>query len=292
MLLSRLLLSRTHGPTVNPPLLYECGTLASAHPADHAGAVVSWGMDILERGARLDDPLLPYLGVDRSRVRHECWVTGHMVAGIDGTAAVRGRVGALSTGPDQLFGRMREIADVVMVGAQTIRAEGYAPVRLDEAAHDRRRARGQAPDPPLAVVSRSLDLDWTAGVFTDADPQARTHVLTCAAADPDRVREAEDVATVVIAGREGVEPAAALQALADLGHRVVLCEGGPTWLGELVAADRLDELCLTIAPLMGGDPLPVAVNPGGAGLAAFDLQWVFAEEGTLFLRYEKDARHG
>ena len=78
-----------------------------------------------------------------------------------------------------------------------------------------------------------------------------------------------------------------MEALADLGFGCVLCEGGPTWLGELVAADRLDELCLSISPVMGGDPLPVSVTPPGAGLAEFDLRGAMAEDDTLFLRYER-----
>ncbi len=242
----------------------------------------------LQRGAEIPDALAPYLEVDRSRPRHECWVTGHMVAGLDGTASVGGRVGSLSTAPDQaLFRRMRQIADVVMVGAETVRREGYGPVRLTEEAQTQRRRQGQGPVPPLAVVSRSLAFDWTAKVFTDAPEDARTHVITCAAADPQRRAEAEEVATVVVAGEDSVEPAAALQALAERGLRVVLCEGGPTWLGELVAADRLDELCLSISPIMGGDPLPVSVTPAGAGLARFELKGAMAEGDTLFLRYER-----
>lgn len=83
-----------------------------------------------------------------------------------------------------------------------------------------------------------------------------------------------------------MEPEKALETLAELGHRVVLCEGGPTWLGELVAADRLDELFLSISPLMGGDLLPVSVTPAGAGIARFQLKGTMAEDDTLFLRYE------
>lgn len=250
-------------------------------------------MNILEFGAEIPDPLAPYLEVDRSHPRHECWVTGHMVAGLDGTAAIDGRVGSLSTRPDQeLFRRMRQIADIVMVGAETVRREGYGLVRLSEQAQAQRRRRGQPPTPPVAVVSRSLNLDWTAGVFADAPEDARTHVITCAAADPDRLAEAERVATVVVAGDERVEPAAALRALVDLGHRVVLCEGGPTWLGELVAADRLDELCLSVSPLMGGDPLPVSVTPAGSGIARFELKGIMAEDSTLFLRYETQRQEG
>ncbi len=248
-------------------------------------------MHELERGAEVPDALGPYLAVDRSRPRHECWVTGHMVAGLDGTAAVGGRVGSLSTEPDQaLFRRMRRIADIVLVGAETVRREGYGPVRLDDEAQAERRTNGQSPIPPLAVVSRSLAFDWTARVFAEATEEARTHVITCEAADPERRAEAAKIAEVVVAGDDRVDPATALQALAGLGHRVVLCEGGPHWLGELVAADRLDELCLSIAPLMGGDPLPVSVTPSGAGLAEFELKGAMAEDHTLFLRYERKLR--
>jgi len=250
-------------------------------------------MHELQRGAVVPDPLTPYLDVDRSRPEHECWVTGHMVAGLDGTAAVGGRVGSLSTAPDQaLFRRMRQIADVVLVGAETVRREGYGPVRLDEQAQEQRRRDGRSSTPPLAVVSRSLDLDWTAKVFADAPADARTHVITCASADPVRRAEAEKVAVVLVAGEDRVTPAAAMQALAQLGHRVVLCEGGPTWLGELVAADRLDELCLSISPVMGGDPLPVAVTPPGGGLAAFELKGALVEDSTIFLRYERESQGG
>ena len=88
-------------------------------------------MELLTRGAQVPDPLQPYLDVDRTHPRHECWVTGHMVAGLDGTAAIDGRVGALSTAPDQsLFRRMRQIADVVLIGAETVRREGNAPIRF------------------------------------------------------------------------------------------------------------------------------------------------------------------
>ena len=130
-----------------------------------------------------------------------------------------------------------------------------------------RRAAGRPATPPLAVVTRSLDLNWSARVFTGAPADRRTLVLTCAAADPARLARASEVAEVIVAGQDRVDPDEAMAMLAGLGHRVVLCEGGPTWLGELVAAGRLDELCLTIAPLMGGDMLPVSVAPTGRAAA-------------------------
>ena len=244
-------------------------------------------MELLEIGAHVPDPLAPYREVDRSSPRHECWVTAHMVAGLDGTAAVGGRVGALSTRPDQaLFRGMREIADVVLVGAETVRLEGYGPIRLSEEAQARRLELGMPATPPIAVVSRSLDLDGSASVFADAPPHAPTVVVTCEAADPRRRAEVELFAEVIVAGEESVDPVEAMRALADRGHGVVLCEGGPTWLGEIVAADRLDELLLSVSPMMGGDPLPVSVTPAGAALARFELKGTMEEEGTLFLRYE------
>ena len=245
-------------------------------------------MQQLERGAQVADPLAPYLAVDRERPRHECWVTGHMVAGLDGTAAVGGRVGALSTAPDQeLFRRMRQIADVVLVGAETVRREGYGPVRLDEAAQAARIRLGKPAVPPVAVVSGSLNLDWTGRLFTEGAEDARPILITSAAAVPQRREAAAQHADVLIAGEKRVEPVLAMQALADLGHRVVLCEGGPHWLGELVAADRLDELCLSVAPLIGGDPLPVAVTPPGADLASFSLAGAMVDGDTIFLRYQR-----
>lgn len=250
-------------------------------------------MHALAQGAEVADALAPYLTVDRSRPRHECWVTGHMVAGLDGTAAIGGRVGSLSTEADQdLFRRMRQIADVVLVGAETVRREGYGAVRLTDEAQAQRAQLGQAPIPPLAVVSRSLAFDWTAKAFADAPAGAPTLVITCEVADPVRRAEAEQVAKVVVAGDERVDPALALQALAGLGFSVVLCEGGPTWLGELVAVDRLDELCLSISPLIGGDLLPVCINPPGAGLARLDLKGAMIEDDALFLRYERSRAAG
>lgn len=232
--------------------------------------------------------LMPhYLAVDRSHPAHECWVTGHMVAGLDGTSAIAGKVGALSTPVDQaLFRSMREIADVVLVGAETVRAEGYGLVRLSEEAKFARITAGKPPTPPVAVVSGSLQLDWRLKLFRSAPAHAPTMVITNDSADPAALAEAKRHATVLAAGRDRVDPAEVLQALAGMGHRVVLCEGGPTVLGEFMAADRLDELCLTIAPVMGGDNLPVSLTPDGAGLRNFSLEHVLTHEDTVFLRYE------
>src|SRR5699024_172886 len=118
-------------------------------------------MHVLPSGGIVDDSMPLYLAVDRSQLRHECWVTGHMVAGLDGNAAIDGNVAAVSTDVDQdLFRKMRQIADVVLVGAETVRKEGYGLVRLSDEAKAARERAGKPPTPPVAVVSGSLELSW------------------------------------------------------------------------------------------------------------------------------------
>jgi riboflavin biosynthesis pyrimidine reductase len=245
-------------------------------------------MHSLVAGDDLVDVLDPYVRVDRTRGEGGRWVMANMVGGLDGSAAMGGRVGPLSGDTDaRLFRRLRSIADVVLVGAETVRREHYGPVRL---ADDLRRARvagGRPPVPPLAVVTRSLRLDWTAPAFAAADPAARPIVVAPAGADPVRLAEARDHADVIVAGDQLVDLAQALDLLAGRGHRIVLCEGGPRLLGEIVDADLLDEMCLTLAPLMGGDELPVAITRPGGTIRGFRLAHVAAEDDTVFMRYER-----
>jgi riboflavin biosynthesis pyrimidine reductase len=246
-------------------------------------------MRFLEPGTEVEDALAPYAAVDRTRVSGRCWVTAHMVTGLDGCAAVKGRVGALSTAPDKaLFADMRTLADVVLVGARTVREEGYGPVRLSADRSETRVARGLTAAPPLAIVTRSLDLDWKSRAFADAAPESRTIVVTCADAPAERLAEAREVAEVLVVGRGSVDPGELFSQLAARGQQHVLCEGGPSLLGELVMAGHVDELCLTVSPMMGGDPLPVAVFPPGAELTGFSLQHVLRDGDSLFLRYEVD----
>lgn len=247
-------------------------------------------MNWLEPGASIGDLLAPYREVARPAPPGRCWVLANMVAGLDGSTAVGGRVGALSSSTDAaLFKLLRSLADVVLVGAETVRREGYGPVRLSNAQQTAREDAGMAPVPPIAVVSRSLDLDWSSPLFDDTHEDAATIIVTCGSAPADRLAEARRHARVTVAGDARVDPGAAVTALTEGGAATVLCEGGPRLLGELVEADLLDELCLTVEPLMGGDPLPVAVSAGTASLTRFRLAHALVDESTLFLRYDTRA---
>jgi riboflavin-specific deaminase-like protein len=231
-----------------------------------------------------------YADLAGRRAQGRPYVFVNMVASADGAISVAGRTKALSSAADRyVFHYLRSLADVILVGAQTVRAENYGPPKLPEARQAERSARGQAPVPRIAVVTSSLDLDWSSAFFRDSP--TRPYVLTTESADPDAVAAAREVAEVVVAGESRVDLAAALATLAEQGVGNVLCEGGPTLNGVLGAADLIDELCLTLVPaLAGGD--------AGAGLLGhaklpdlLEMETVHLLEGDgdLFLRYRRSS---
>ncbi|MFJ5530640.1 pyrimidine reductase family protein [Streptomyces sp. NPDC093261] len=217
----------------------------------------------------------------------EPWLRANMVSTLDGAAQHEGRSQPISGTADmRIFGTLRGLADVVLVGAETVRQEGYRPARARAAFAEAREAAGQAPAPAIAVVSAGLDLDFSWPLFTS--PLVPTLVLTGAAAAPDRVAAAERAgARVLIAGDGmGVDPARAVRALADLGMTRMLTEGGPRLLGQLITAGVLDELCLTISPMLtAGDAQRIAGGPSVAVPRRFGLVSLLEEEGFLFSRY-------
>ncbi|MEU6371788.1 pyrimidine reductase family protein [Streptomyces sp. NPDC046909] len=217
------------------------------------------------------------------------WLRANMVSTLDGAAQHDGKSQPISTAADmRIFGALRGLADVIVVGAETVRQEGYRPARARAEFAARREAAGQSPAAAIAVVSASLDLDFSLPLFTS--PLVPTLILTGAAAAPDRIAAAEKAgARVVTAGDGvGVEPARAVQALGDLGFTRLLTEGGPRLLGQFVAAGVLDELCLTVSPMLtAGDAQRIAGGPSAAVPQRFALVSLLEEEGFLFSRYQR-----
>lgn len=215
----------------------------------------------------------------------------NFVASADGAVAVDGRSGGLhAPGDADLFGLLRELADVVLVGSGTARIEGYRGARTTPDREARRRTRGQAPVPPIAVVSTRGGLDPTTGLFTDTS--VAPLVLTAAdATDDARRRLAPAGAEVVPASGDdpaSTDPDAVLAALAARGLTRVLCEGGPALFGSLLAADRVDELCLSLAPqLVGGGPERIAAGPPLPVPRTLRLTSVVGHEDGLMLRYRR-----
>ena len=192
----------------------------------------------------------------------------NMIASADGATTVAGASGGLGGPADRaLFLLLRSLADVVLVAAGTMRADRYGPSSV-----------------PVAVVSRSCRFDWDAPFFSAQ--KARPIVVTVAdAPGPLRARAAE-VAQVVVAGEHDVDPARALDELANLGFRSVLAEGGPSLNAQLAAAGLIDELCLTLAPsLVGGDAKRVLDGLALPVPAALRLRSVCEQDDFLFLRW-------
>jgi riboflavin biosynthesis pyrimidine reductase len=219
------------------------------------------------------------------------WLRGNMVSSADGAAVLDGATGALSSAADRhLFALLRTLADVIVVGASTVRAERYAPVRQREL-WDHLRA-GRPPTPPIAVVSGRLDLHPGSRLIASAPPHARTIVITTAQAPRERRVELARLADVIVAGEETVDLKAAIEALADRGHQRMLTEGGPHLLGQLTAADLLDELCLTIGPLLAG-PGASRIVAGALSPARpqpLALAHVLEDNGFLLCRYTRRVR--
>ncbi|MFI1224534.1 MULTISPECIES: pyrimidine reductase family protein [unclassified Streptomyces] len=217
------------------------------------------------------------------------WLRANMVSTLDGAAQHDGRSQGISCASDmRIFGTLRGLADVVIAGAETVRLEGYRPARAREAFAARRAAAGQGPAPAVAVVTGSLDLDFSLPLFTE--PLVPTLVVTGAGAPADRMAAARKAgADVVIAGDGArVDPARVVRELADRGLRRQLTEGGPRLLGQFVAAGVLDELCLTVSPMLtAGDAQRIAGGPGVAVPERFFLASLLEEAGFLFTRYRR-----
>jgi riboflavin biosynthesis pyrimidine reductase len=219
---------------------------------------------------------------DRS-IRH---LRVNFVTSIDGAVTVDGQSKALSTDDDsELFGKLRMLSDVVLVGAGTVRIEGYNPLRVNAERQKWRKADGLPENPVLAIVSGRLDLSPINPVFAEA--AVRPLVITHAAAPPDRRDALAEVADILVCGEAEVDLHRTVAALADRGLPQILCEGGPHLLGALTEADLVDEMCLSLTPLLAG--------PGAgritAGLPATTVRRLkpkvvhASDDGSLFLRY-------
>lgn len=213
------------------------------------------------------------------------WLRVNFISSVDGGATVDGVSGGLGNEADRrVFDILRELSDVVIVGAGTVRGEGYGPMLLDEASAARRIERGLPPHPVFAIVSNSLDLDPDSRIFSAAP--VRAIVVTTDAAPRDRAHALAAVADIVIAGTSRCEPALLTAQLAARGLTQQHCEGGPSLFGTLLAAGVVDELCLTVSPqLVAGDAQRIArgLLPGPRGLT---LGHVLVAGDTLLLRYE------
>jgi riboflavin biosynthesis pyrimidine reductase len=192
----------------------------------------------------------------------------NMIASVDGGTAWKGVSGSLGgPGDKAVFAVLRSLADVVLVGAGTVRAEHYGPSTL-----------------PIAVVTCSANLDWQSPFFSEA--KARPIVVTVRDAPKENLEHAGEVADVVFAGSGSVDLQKAVTELGGRGFGHVIAEGGPTLNSQLARAHVLDELCLTVSPkLLSGDATRILAGPELPEPAELQLRSVLEDESYLFLRY-------
>lgn len=216
----------------------------------------------------------------------EPWVAANFVSSADGAVSVGGRSGGLSDPADkQVFILGRDISDVVLVGAGTVRAENYGGVKRNERHIGRRERAGLTGIPPIAVVSGSCDLRPDARLFTETE--VPPIVLTSERVPEQSKKDLANAgADVVVAGEQTVEMPLVLAALAERGLFRVCCEGGPHLFGSLLAADAVDELRLTVAPLLSsGQAGRIAAGPDLEPPADMRLASVLQSDDTLLMRY-------
>nr|WP_207384027.1 pyrimidine reductase family protein [Mycolicibacterium komanii]CRL74839.1 pyrimidine reductase [Mycolicibacterium komanii] len=217
-----------------------------------------------------------------------CWVRGNMIATVDGGATAGGKTAALGgVGDRSVFEQMRYAADVILVGAATVRTENYSGAQVPVPQRGERQARGQAEVPPIAVVTRSGNLDPDARFFTRTEVPPL--ILTSSAACGDTRRRLGGLAEVIDASGsrpDEVDAATALDALAERKLFRVLTEGGPLILSLLIESDLLNELCLTIAPFLVGGKAPRIATGSGEVLTRMRPAHVLTDDdGYLYTRY-------
>jgi riboflavin biosynthesis pyrimidine reductase len=204
-----------------------------------------------------------------------------MISTVDGRAAIDGRSNALGDEADlETLLELRTIADAVLIGTGTLRAEGYDRLIRDPGRRARRVAAGLAEDPLAVLLSRRFDIPWEAGLFQA--PDQRVLVYTGAAGDVPDVP-----APVEVAELPDPTPAAAFADLRARGVRALLCETGPRLNRTLLADGVVDELFLTVAPVLTSDPAEPQIVMGDRLPTAVDLrlEWALQHGSELFLRY-------
>ncbi|MDO2376885.1 pyrimidine reductase family protein [Rhodococcus electrodiphilus] len=244
---------------------------------------------------RLDDPTCPARPLDDDELRalyayppdlSSPWLRVNFVSSLDGAVAVEGRSGGLGTPSDKkVFGLLRALAEVIVVGAGTVRSENYGGARTSAALRARRAEAGLPEIPPVAVVTATCDLAPDCRLFTDTT--VAPVVLTCETAPEERRRAlAAAGADVRLVAEHSIDGHAVRDALSAAGWSSALCEGGPRLFGQLIADGVVDDLCLTLAPLLAAGPAGrIATAPRTAPTSMRPAHILADDDGTVLTRW-------
>ena len=225
-----------------------------------------------------------YLGADRSG--RLPWTILNMVQSLDGGVTSDDVSADLGSPADQeIFRTLRSLGDVILVGAETVRKENYGPPKLTAELQAQRKSRAQQPLPEIAVVSASLALDPQSRLFEDGH---RPVIFT-----RNQSEVLSSVAEVIVLESSGSDAGAAVdlsavrEALSERGHKIILCEGGPTLNAQLAAQDLIDEFCISLSPsLLGGNPLHLLEDAPLLN-KRLTLLSIATDNTLLFLRYRQ-----
>jgi riboflavin biosynthesis pyrimidine reductase len=213
------------------------------------------------------------------------WLRVNFVSSVDGAATIEGKSRGLGGDADhRVFDILRTLCDVVLVAAGTVRTEGYGAMTLDAESVAARVAAGLSPQPTLAIVSASLKLDPSSDVFVKAPVRPFVFTTESAPSNPALAK----VADIVACGSKALDPAAMVSALADRRLTRIHCEGGPSLFGSLLAADVVDELCVTVSPLLVGGDSRRIVRGDLPDPRAMSLVGILRSDDTLMLRYIRE----
>ena len=241
----------------------------------------------LHSGTALTDEqlLATYAVADRSVP----WLRANFVSSVDGAATHEGTSGGLGTNADgRVFGLLRRLADVIVVGAGTVRQEGYRNLALDDEAVAWRTTNGLSAQPPFALVSASLRIEPD----DLAHYATRPFVITTENSPADARSRLADVAEVIVAGETHVDTVHLKRALTERGYPQQHSEGGPTLFATMLSQGVVDELCLTLSPRLEGGSARRIVDAAEATPQPMSLAHAFsASDGTLLLRYVRVESH-
>lgn len=212
------------------------------------------------------------------------WLRVMMAMTFDGAVAgADGRSGSISSPTDrQVLAETRRLADVVLVGAATIRAERYRPMVQREEWQAARSGVGLRSAPVVAIVSGRLDLPWEEPLFNESE--FTPIVFYSDAATGDAVSDAHGKAELIHVPGSEVDAGALVDALHTRGLTRIVCEGGPILVRSLLEADRVDEVDLTLSPVFAGG-VQADTNIVELPEHRWTLDWVIEDDGFVFTRY-------
>lgn len=211
------------------------------------------------------------------------WLRANFITSLDGAATRSGKSGGLGDSADlRVFNLLRRLADVILVGAGTVRIEEYGAQWLSAEDESWRLARGMPAQPALALISGSLNLDPKSELFTNAP--TRPIIYTLGDTLIDRRRALEAVADVVTVGRTMLDVRALRADLESRGLRQIHSEGGPSTFGSLLEGGVVDELCLTISPTVEAGNAPRIAHSAHSVPTDMELAGILRSGDELFLR--------